>query len=154
MEKYRHRNRHFITGTFWHEDISAQEHFRMAIFWHHGRFTMGTLKHWDILAKWYFSTCTFGTRVPMLQSLYCFADCQNVHMLKHPCPKYCCAIIFYCCNQNFHGTEIYPYWNVLVPKCPSSKQSPWWNVHAEMSGAEISPSHLWAYPVNILNTLA
>jgi hypothetical protein len=36
---------HFIAGTFQQEDIAAQEHFCMGIFWHYGCFCMGMLWH-------------------------------------------------------------------------------------------------------------
>ena len=45
-------------GTFRYEDISAQEHFGMGIFWHHGHFGMGMLRHWKISEQGYFGTWT------------------------------------------------------------------------------------------------
>ena len=52
-------HRHFIMGTFWDKDITAQEHFGMGIFLHHGLFGTRTLQHWDISAHGCFNTSIF-----------------------------------------------------------------------------------------------
>ena len=104
-----------ITGIFWHEDISAQEHF-------------GT-----------------GAPVPkcLCRNVYValhsakMSMCQNVNVLKHPCAEMC-----QCCNIPVLNCPLCR--NIPMLKCSRAEKSPWWNVCAEMSlakmsGAEISP---------------
>ena len=106
----------------------ALEHFGTRIF-----------QHIDILTQ--------GTRaeISVPKCLCCFERCQNVHCQNTHAPKCFSAMMFLC--QNVHGAKIYPCQNVVVPKCPRAEKSPWWNVRAEMSlaemsGAQISPCWL------------
>ena len=113
QEAFRHG--HFITGIFWHEDISAQDHFDT------------------------------GAPVPkcLCRNVYIalhsakMSMCWNILVLK--CPSAVTSLF-----QNVHGAKINQCWNVLMTKCLRAEKSLWWNVCAEMSlaktsGAEISP---------------
>ena len=111
QETFRHG--YFISGTFRYEDISAQEHFGMGIFWHHGRLGMGTLQHWNISAQCYFGTwthaetpkCPWFWNIPMPKCCHAeISSCQKVHMMKYPCRNASC-------------------WNLRCPNKPKPGQS-------------------------------
>ena len=122
-----------------------------------GRYGAGTFWHKDILAHVHLAQGHPCRNVYIaLQSAKMYL-CWNVLV-----PKYPCAIMFKCCNvpvlkrplcQNIlmpkcSRAKMFSCRNVLLPQCPSTKKSLWWNVSAEMSlaemsGAEISPRLFW-----------
>ena len=115
---------HFNTGTFRHGDFSAR-----------GIFGTRNFRHRNISARGHFGTWTFrhsstGAEMSVPKRPYCFARCQNIHVLK--------------CS----GAEISPWRNVLVLKSPSAgtftvpnsacaKMFPWWSIRAEMTLPEM-----------------
>ena len=69
------------------------------------------LHHRNFLAWGYFGTRSFWHRctcakMSVQKCLYCFAQCQNVHVLKHPC------------------AEMSQCRNISVPKCPWCQNKP------------------------------
>ena len=91
---------HFSKGTFWHGDFSA---------W--GLFGMRNFRHRNISALGYFGTWTFrhrstGPEMSVLECPYCFARCQNNHVLKCSSAK-----------------------NSSCQKIPHAENSPCWKVH-------------------------
>ena len=97
----------------------------MDILWHHGHFSTWRLQHWDILGLECFETFTFWLRAKQYRHFVIDISarvplCQNVHVSI--CP-WCGKI---------------PMQNDFVLKCPCAEKSLWWNVHTEMSLAEIS----------------
>ena len=70
--------------TFHHRNFLAWGHFGTRTFWHRG-------------------TCA---KMSVQKCLYCFAQCQNVHVLKHPC------------------AEMSQCRNISVPKCPWCQNKP------------------------------
>ena len=115
---------HFNMRTFQNGDFLAQGLFGKRIFWHR-----------SILAQEHFGTLTFrhsstSAEMSVSKRPYCFARCQNIHVLK--------------CS----GAEISPWRNVLVLKSPSAgtftvpnsacaKMFPWWSIRAEMTLPEM-----------------
>ena len=127
----------FGTRTFQHKNISAWVFFGTMDILARGRYGTGTFWHKDILAHVHLAQghpCRNAYIVLQSAKMYI---CWNVLV-----PKYPCAVMFKYCNVPVPKRP----WcrNIPIPKCS----------HAKMLGAEISPSHLWAYPVNILNALA
>ena len=105
-------------------DISALRHYNT-----------GTFGHKNILVHEH-----FGRRMSVAKYLYCFPHCQNVHEPKYPCVK----------MFQYRNVPVLKHlWSqiILIMKCPCAQKSLWWSVVAEMSlaemsGTEISPSHL------------
>ena len=82
--------------TFHHGEFLPQEHFGMGIFWHHGCFGMGMLRHWNkdmdmsiLLCKVPKCTCAETSM------------CQNILVPKCPC-----AITSMC--RNLHDAKKSP----------------------------------------------
>ena len=109
-------------------DISSWGLFGIMEISAHGRYGTGTFRHKDILTHGRFGTCTFWH----LAKQY-----RHVHVPKYPCSS---AVTSPC--RNIHGAKKYPCQNVLVPKYPCAEKSPWWNVRAEMSPAEMSGAEI------------
>ena len=132
-------------GTFRHGEFSAR-----------GIFVTGTFRLGDISAHGHFGTVA---QVPI-----CL--CRNVHISLQGAkismrqnvqvPKYPCAEMFRCRKflvPKIPRAENTPCRNVPVLKSPSAETSavpngacaemfPWWNIHAEMTLAEISGSEM------------
>ena len=102
-----------------------------------------------------------GTHAKMSvpKCLYWFARCQNVHDPKCPC-----AEISLCRNlpvqcHNVPASKRLWCQNIPLPKCCCTemslfKKSLWWNVHAKMSGSEISLSQfIFVLPGSRFRTL-
>ena len=91
---------HFNTVTFRHGDFLAQ-----------GLFGTRTFRHRNISARGHFGTWTFrhsstGAEMSVPKRPYCFARCQNIHVLK------CSDAKISLCR------------NVQVPKIPRDENSP------------------------------